>query len=75
MAEICEDYGTRVQFSLFECWLEDAAFHALWEKLQHTILPAEDRLVAYELDAAAARKRRTAGGTMICTERETFYYV
>lgn len=26
IAEICEDYGTRVQYSLFECWLEEDDF-------------------------------------------------
>jgi CRISPR-associated protein Cas2 len=75
IAEICEDYGTRVQYSLFECWLEDDQFHALWARLQGAIEAGEDRLVAYELDATAARKRITAGATMRCTEKEQFYFV
>jgi CRISPR-associated protein Cas2 len=75
VADICEDYGTRVQYSLFECWLEDDAFQQLWDKLQSAINAAEDRLVAYQLDAAAAGRRKTAGATMNCTEKETFYYV
>jgi CRISPR-associated protein Cas2 len=75
VADICEDFGVRVQYSLFECWLEDDQFQLLWEKLQRAFHPAEDRLVAYLLDAAAAEKRLTAGDTMIRTQKETFYYV
>jgi len=67
VAETCEDYGTRVQFSLFECWLDEARFEELWGKLKAGIVAAEDRLVAYRLDKAAAASRRTAGGKMIVT--------
>jgi CRISPR-associated endonuclease Cas2 len=73
--ETCEDYGVRVQFSLFECWLEDDAYQALWEKLQSLIDAKEDRLVAYSLDAAAVRKRAMAGETMRCTEKVQWYVV
>ena len=75
ICETCEDYGVRIQLSLFECWLEDAAYHALWEKLQGFIDPQEDRLVAYSIDAAAVRKRETAGDTMQCTEKARYYVV
>lgn len=75
ICETCEDYGVRIQYSLFECWLEDAVFLDLWARLQQLIDPEEDRLVAYTLDAAAARKRRTAGDTMHCTEKANWYVV
>ena len=75
ICETCEDYGVRVQLSLFECWLEDAAYHTLWAKLQKLIDAKEDRLVAYTLDAAAVRKRATAGDTMQCTEKTKWYVV
>lgn len=75
ICETCEDYGVRIQYSLFECWLEDAAYHALWTKLQGLIDPEEDRLVAYSIDAAAVRKRETAGNTMQCTEKVRWYVV
>ena len=75
ICETCEDYGVRVQYSLFECWLEDSAYHALWDKLQGLIDPKEDRLVGYSIDAAAVRKRDMAGDTMQCTEKAQWYVV
>ncbi|HTI68628.1 MAG TPA: CRISPR-associated endonuclease Cas2, partial [Candidatus Limnocylindria bacterium] len=30
VAMICENFGVRVQYSLFECWLEDDDFERLW---------------------------------------------
>jgi hypothetical protein len=33
VCETCEDYGVRVQYSLFECWLTDDTFQALSSKL------------------------------------------
>ena len=60
--------------------MEDAAYHALWAKLQGLKLQGlidakEDRLVAYSPDAAAVRKRETAGDTMQCTEKTRWYVV
>lgn len=66
--DTCGDYGVRVQYSLFECWLEEEAFQSLWARLQSAIDPTEDRLVAYILDSAAVRRRLTAGQTMKCTD-------
>jgi len=75
VANVCEDYGVRVQRSLFECWLEDDEFARLWEKLLAEVDLKEDQLVAYRLEAQAARERLTAGQTMQCTEEEHFLYV
>jgi CRISPR-associated protein Cas2 len=71
--ETCEDYGVPIQYSLFECWLEEGAFLQLWETLQRHIDPKEDRLVAYTLDQAAAKKRRVAGDSMSCTQEVKWY--
>ena len=75
ICETCEDFGVRVQLSLFECWLDDATFQAFWVGLEELIDPAEDRLAAYTLDAGAAGKRRTAGQGMICTQPCRYYVV
>jgi CRISPR-associated protein Cas2 len=75
VSNLCEDYGLRVQYSLFECWLEDDVFADLWRNLQELIDPKEDRLVSYTLDSAAVRKRQTAGDSMHCTEKTTWYVV
>ena len=73
ISDTCADYGVRVQYSLFECWLDDDSFQALWRKLQAAMDPREDRLVAYTLDASGARRRQTAGDTMRSTEKVQCY--
>ena len=75
LAGLCEDYGVRVQYSLFECWLEDTDFESLWVRLTAVIAPAEDRLVAYTLDGNSAPRRRAVGETMVLTDRTTCYFV
>jgi len=75
VAEICEDFGARVQYSLFECWLTGDDFERFWSRLLGVIDPKEDRLVAYVLDAAAVRERRKAGDTMVLTERINCHFV
>lgn len=74
VAAVCEDYGVRVQYSLFECRLEPPAFERFWTRLLAEIDPAEDRVVAYPLDARCARETRTAG-TMVCSEQVVCYLV
>jgi CRISPR-associated protein Cas2 len=75
VAMICENFGVRVQYSLFECWLEDDDFERLWAKLQTAFKPDEDRLVAYVLDAAAVRRRLKAGNSMVLTEKKGCYLI
>lgn len=33
VAKVCEDFGLRVQKSVFECWLEKERFDRFWEAL------------------------------------------
>lgn len=73
VAEACRDYGVRVQKSIFECWLDDERFEQLWQRLQTIIRTPDDRLLAYTLDAAAGRRRRSAGSTALLTEKRSHY--
>ena len=73
MARACEDYGVRVQKSLFECWLDEDQFAALWAQLNDLIEPSADRLVAYTLDAAAVKRRQVAGEAMACSAEREFF--
>lgn len=73
ISDACLDYGLRVQKSLFECWLDEPRFHALWDRLTSLIDEEDDRLVAYILDAKSARTRRTAGKEMKCTAPASFW--
>ena len=74
VARVCEDYGVRVQYSIFECHLEEAVFDQFWQQLQDEIDDSEDRLVAYKIDARCARETRTAG-VMVCSEKVVCYLV
>ena len=74
VARVCEDYGCRVQYSIFECHLEPEAFNEFWLKLLEIIDEDEDRIVAYRLDARCARETETAG-RMVCAEKVVCYLV
>ena len=74
VARVCEDFGVRVQYSVFECRLEDDEFTEFWLQLLLEIDEKEDRLVAYKIDARSAKETLTAG-TMVCTEKVVCYLV
>jgi CRISPR-associated protein Cas2 len=74
VAQLCEDYGVRVQYSVFECHLDEDEFTDFWLKLLDRINEDEDRVVAYKIDARSARETQTAG-TMVCSERVVCYLV
>lgn len=74
VARVCEDFGVRVQYSLFECRLEEPEFRQFWDRLVDEIDEAEDRVVAYKVDARCARETLTAG-VMVCSERVVCYLV
>ena len=74
VARVCEDFGVRVQYSLFECRLEEPEFRQFWERLVEEIDETEDRVVAYKVDARCARETLTAG-VMVCSERVVCYLV
>ena len=74
VARVCEDFGVRVQYSIFECRLEEAEFIEFWLRLLAEINEDEDRLVAYKIDARCAKETKTAG-TMVCSEKVLCYLV
>jgi CRISPR-associated protein Cas2 len=74
VARVCEDFGVRVQYSVFECRLEEAEFTEFWLQLLGEIDEEEDRLVAYKIDARCAKETMTAG-RMVCSEKALCYLV
>ena len=74
VAKICEDFGVRVQYSLFECRLEEPVFQNFWSLLLEEIDISEDRLVAYRLDARCSKDTLTAG-TMVCADKAVCYLI
>jgi CRISPR-associated protein Cas2 len=61
VAKICEGYGTRVQYSIFECPLEPKR----WIELKYKLLAAydehEDSLRFYYIDEGSAGKTEHSG--------------
>ncbi|MGI6308486.1 MAG: CRISPR-associated endonuclease Cas2 [Dethiobacteria bacterium] len=49
VAKTCEDYGQRVQNSVFECLVDPAQFIKLKNKLLNIIKPEKDSLRFYHL--------------------------
>ncbi len=74
VAEVCEGYGVRVQYSLFECRLDHEAVEMMWNELLEEIDESEDRLVMYRLDAKSAGRTLTAG-QMACAPEVVCYLV
>jgi CRISPR-associated protein Cas2 len=60
VARVCEDFGVRVQYSVFECRLDEAEFTEFWLRLLSKIDEDEDRIVAYKIDARSAKETLTA---------------
>jgi CRISPR-associated protein Cas2 len=74
VARVCEDFGVRVQYSVFECRLDETEFTEFWLLLLGEINEDEDRLVAYKIDARCAKETMSAG-TMVCSEKVLCYLV
>lgn len=72
VARHCEDYGVRVQYSIFECRMDAEEFELFWMELKDLIEPDEDRLVAYKICAACAQRIGTAG-TMVSNQTHVVY--
>lgn len=49
VAKICKDYGQRVQFSVFECWIDPTQMVVFKDRLLKEIDPAHDSIRIYYL--------------------------
>ena len=61
VARACEDYGVRVQMSVFECQLGKTEWAALRNRLLKEIDPKQDSLRIYHLDEDAKDKTEQHG--------------
>ena len=61
IAQACEDYGTRVQKSVFECQVGQKEWVLLRDRLLTEIKPQEDSLRFYFLDAEASKRTEHNG--------------
>lgn len=61
VATICQNYGIRIEYSVFECDLDDTLFELFWEQLRQAVDEAEDRLIVYRICANCEEHIRTIG--------------
>ena len=62
LSDFLEGYGRRVQFSAFECFLTLGEMRKLHEQLAKRVLPAEDDVRLYWINADAMLRTLTLGG-------------
>jgi len=61
VAKICQGHGQRVQFSVFECTVNEAQKERLLAPLRDTITPGEDSLRIYTLRGGRENAVETLG--------------
>jgi CRISPR-associated protein Cas2 len=74
VAKHCEDYGVRVQYSVFECRLTRELFTTFWDGLKELMDPKADRAVAYRICESCSAEIRIAG-RMACTGEAPTAYI
>lgn len=68
VAKVCEDFGVRVQKSVFECWLEHERLERLLARLEPEMDLDTDQIIVYTLEAKSAARRLKLGHRAIDTE-------
>lgn len=61
VAKVCESYGVRVQYSVFECRLDDRMLASMMSGLLEAIDSREDSIKIYRLNAAVSVSRTDLG--------------
>jgi len=61
VARVCESYGVRVQYSVFECRLSSARLQRLMFNLADEIDPRVDSINIYRFDGALTEMRTSLG--------------
>ena len=61
VAKVCEAFGQRVQYSVFECIVSAAQLEHLMHRLEQEIAPAEDSLRIYRLQEPRTRHLHVIG--------------
>ncbi len=74
VARTMKDYGTRVQYSVFECNLEDKIFDKMKDRLSSVIDMEEDNIRIYKLCNACKGSIYVFGSGKV-TEDEDVYIV
>lgn len=72
VAKTCEDFGIRVEYSVFECDLSDEDFDTLWKLLIDIINEDEDCILAYRICGSCVKQIESMG-TVVRPGKILFY--
>ena len=67
-----EDYGYRIQYSVFEMTVPESRLNLLKEKLLKIIEPEEDSLKIYELEEISWNKRQSYGTGQLVNDNKKY---
>ncbi len=75
VARICEDYGVRIEKSVFECRLEKILFLTLWAKLEKIVVGEEgDRIIAYPISETEEKKIKVLGNEIDRGKKDIYIF-
>ncbi|HMP40542.1 MAG TPA: CRISPR-associated endonuclease Cas2 [Roseiflexaceae bacterium] len=74
VAKVCERFGQRVQFSVFECVIDAANLALLINRLSKEIALDEDSLRIYRLQEPRERHVQTLGRPLVYDQREPLVF-
>ena len=74
IAKLCENYGQRVQYSVFECLVDPAQWTTLKNKLISEINPKYDSLRFYSLGANWEKKVEHIGAKAAINPQKTLIF-
>lgn len=75
LASRLEDFGDRVQESVFEAVLDRALLDQMMDRIAQVLLPAEDQVLVYPLCAECAGKVRRLGQCLPAPGEEVVFVV
>ncbi len=61
VAKTCQDYGVRVEKSVFECDLDEGNFSSMWKEINQIIDHDDDAVIAYRICRTCVRNTLSAG--------------
>jgi len=64
IATVCEKYGQRIQFSVFECRLTPARFAVFLTEIEEAIDPKQDSVIVYRFPGNIEDSKRRFGRTL-----------
>ena len=71
VAKVLEDYGIRVQYSVFECILDEAKLREMRENLVSLIVD-EDSLRFYNLCESCIKRIKVFGAAEVTKDKEVY---